>query len=311
MSITPCELLCEDGRRLAATLTTPPAHSHRTPLVLVHGATAVRRDYYQPLAQHLAAQGLRVLTWDPRGMGDSRAGPARADTARMRDWGRLDLEAAIQHGLALAHDDASRLALVGHSSGGHLAGLAPALPRLKHLALVASGSCDWRLYPRREWPRLLAAWYGLAPLALATLGYMPGRLGVGHDLPPGVAREWRNWSVTRGYLFSDGGLDRDAYARYAGRLLALHFSDDTGFAPPGAVRHLLAQFPHAEVERREFDPGARNHPAVGHFGFFQPRHAALWPLLSDWLLRAWPAGSEAVLQGQTGLRAVVPAAAAG
>src|SRR5262245_14796510 len=140
MPTTTCDLVCEDGRRLAATLTAPTHHGTHTPLVLIHSATAVRRSYYQPMAEHLAAQGLRVLTWDPRGMGQSRAGPARADGARMRDWGRLDLQAALLHGLSLAGGDWQHMALVGHSSGGHLAGLAPAFAQLRHVALVASGS---------------------------------------------------------------------------------------------------------------------------------------------------------------------------
>lgn len=309
------DLLCEDGRRLAATLTQPtnPAPREPTRLVLIHGATAVRRSYYQPFAEHLATQGLQVLTWDPRGMGNSQAGPARADPARMRDWGRLDLQAALLHALTRVEGDWSRLALVGHSSGGHLAGLAPAFSQLRHFALVASGSCDWRLYPRREWPRLLAAWYGLAPLALATLGYMPGRLGVGHDLPPDVARDWRNWSVTVDYLFGDPSLDLAGYAAFTGRTLALHFSDDTGFAPPAAVQHLLAQLPAAKITRQEFNPRAQRHAPVGHFGFFNPRHADLWPLLSRWLLQGWPdpTRSEAVLQRGADLGAVVPAAALG
>ncbi len=277
------EIQCSDGRRLAATLFAPAASDTPARYVIINSATGVRRTFYQAFAQFLCNAGFHVLTWDARGIGESAIGPARHDPARMRDWGALDLEAVLQHALALAKGDGSRLAVVGHSSGGHLCGLAPSLYRVARLALVASGTCDWRKYPRHEWPRLLGAWYALAPLMLHTLGYMPGRLGVGHDLPPGVAWDWRNWSAREGYLFSDPSLDISGYAAFSGALLALHFTDDTGFAPPDAVADLLRHFVNAQPSRVAFDPSGRGHRPVGHFGFFQQKNADLWPRVEQWL----------------------------
>ena len=158
------------------------------------------------------------------------------------------MDAVLLHACALAGGKWCRIAVIGHSSGGHLSGLAPALAHIKQLALVASGTCDWRLYPKRGWPRLLAGWYGLAPIALTTLGCMPGRLGVGHDLPPGVGWDWRKWSAAPGYLFSDPSPDLSGYGAFNRDLLALHFSDDTGFAPPATVTDLLRHFPNARAE---------------------------------------------------------------
>lgn len=274
---------CPDGTRLAYTLTPPPNACDKPRYVVLNSATAVRRGFYKPFAQYLASAGFHVITWDGRGIGDSRTGHAKHDPARMRDWGMLDLEAVLSHTSELAGGDWSRIIVVGHSSGGHLSGLAASLPKVKRLALIASGTCDWRLYPKREWPLLLSAWYGLAPLALATLGYMPGRLGVGHDLPPGVARDWRNWSAARGYLFADRSLDLSGYAAFQGAVLALHFSDDTGFSPPATVSDLLRHFPNARVQRYEFNPRLQAHGPVGHFGFFSQKNADLWPLVRQWL----------------------------
>lgn len=274
---------CPDGTRIAFSLMLPESSQGAPRYVIINSATAVRRDFYRAFAGYLAGAGFHVLTWDARGIGDSLAGHARDSTARMRDWGALDLEAVLQHVAAAVDGDWSRISVIGHSSGGHLSGLAPSLGKIQRLALVASGTCDWRLYPRRQWPRLLAAWYGLVPLLLPTLGYMPGRLGVGHDLAPGVARDWRNWSAARGYLFSDGGLDLRGYAAFKGQLLALHFSDDTGFAPPATVLDLLRHFPSANVQRQEFNPRQQGHAGVGHFGFFSRRHADLWPMVGEWL----------------------------
>jgi predicted alpha/beta hydrolase len=274
---------CPDGSRLACTLTLPNLVNYPHRYVVINSATAVRRGFYTAFANHLAQAGFHVLTWDARSIGDSKTGHARHEKARMRDWGTLDLEAVLQHVNGLAEGDWSRIAVIGHSSGGHLSGLALSIRHVRQLALVASGTCDWRLYPKREWPRLLGAWYGLAPLALTALGYMPGSWGVGHDLAPGVGWDWRNWSARRGYLFSDPSLDLSGYAAFKGDLLALHFSDDTGFAPAATVLDLVRQFPQARLQREEFNPRQVGHTPVGHFGFFNKKNADLWPIVSGWL----------------------------
>ena len=277
---------CSDGKRLACTLTLPSALSASAipRYVVINSATAVRRGFYGPFASYLAEAGFHALTWDARGIGDSRNCHARDDTATMRDWGVVDMNAVLQHACALAGGDWSRIAVIGHSSGGHLCGLAASLANIKQLVLVASGTCDWRLYPKRQIPRLLAAWYGLAPIALTALGYVPGRLGLGgQDLPPGVGWDWRNWSAASGYLFSDPSVDLSGYRAFKGALLALHFSDDIGFAPPATVTDLLRHFPNASIERIEFSPRAQSHRPVGHFGFFNPKNADLWPMVKRWL----------------------------
>ena len=277
---------CPDGTGLSCTLIAP-AGLEQVPdfpprYVIINSATAVRRGFYTSFAQYLARDGFYVLTWDGRGIGDSRRGPVKGDTARMRDWGALDLEAVLRHVRALA-GDWRYISVIGHSSGGHLSGLAPSLQHVHRLALVASGTCDWRLYPIGQWPRLLAAWYGLAPALLATLGYFPGKLGLGHDLPPGVAWDWRNWSARKGYLFTDSSLDLSSYAAFKGKLLALHFTDDIGFTPPATVTDLLRHFKNADIERVEFNPRKQQRRPVGHFGFFNKKNADLWPLVGQWL----------------------------
>lgn len=251
-------------------------------VVLLAPATGVRRHYYGHFAQHLASHGFDVLLWDPRGIGDSRRASARHDPATMRDWGERDLDAVIRH--AREQRPRARLWLLGHSSGGHLAGLAPSLSLCDGLILVAAGTCDWRDYPASQWPRLWAVWWLAVPALTGLLGYLPGWAGVGHDLPRGVARQWRRWSLTKGYLFGDPAVDTSGFGRFDKPLLALSMADDLGFSPPKAVRQLLARFaqaPQTHVELRREGGGA----SIGHFGFFRPTHAHRWTEVTNWLLR--------------------------
>ena len=68
-----------DGAALAARLY--PCGGAIKGAVLIGGAVGVRQDYYAPFAQWLATQGFAVMSFDYRGMGDSRA-PAHAKSLR-------------------------------------------------------------------------------------------------------------------------------------------------------------------------------------------------------------------------------------
>src|SRR5688572_17803719 len=89
-------IVAADGRALAGRLFVPDRQAG--PAVLVAGATAVPQEFYGRFAAFLAGRGATVLTLDYRGVGGSRhaEGP-RHDPATMADWGRYDLNAAIDH----------------------------------------------------------------------------------------------------------------------------------------------------------------------------------------------------------------------
>lgn len=276
------EIMTEDGRPLAADFLRSTSPHSAVGIVVIHSATGVRREYYHAFAQYLTQHRFDVLVWDARGIGESVTLPVNDDPAKMRDWGQLDQHAMLRHAKTL--HPRGLLVIVGHSSGGHLAGLTPLTANADALILIASGGCDWRDYPLAQWPRLLVVWYVVMPVVLAIWGHVPAWAGLGHALPRGVAVEWRRWSLTRGYLFEDPTLDTRGYAAYAGPLLALSISDDHGFSPPGAVQALLHRFNRARIEHREISADQGNKGRIGHFGFFKRQNAALWPTVTHWLL---------------------------
>jgi len=126
-------------------------------------------------------------------------------------------------------------------------------------------------------------WLVLAPLMLASLGYWPGRLGVGHDLPPGVVRDWRRWSLLPEYLFDDPNIDAGGRAACRGRVLSNSITDDRGFAPPAAAAHLLSRIGAAYIAHRIFKPAYADVRRIGHFGFFRQQTSILWSGLADWI----------------------------
>ena len=85
-----------DGTELAATLFEPGvAAAAEAPLVVIGGATAVKRSYYARFAAYLAELGHPVLTFDYRGIGGSRRGSLVGSKVRMRDWCILDVPGVL------------------------------------------------------------------------------------------------------------------------------------------------------------------------------------------------------------------------
>jgi predicted alpha/beta hydrolase len=262
-----------DGYPLGATL-----HEPRRPraTVVIHGATAVPHGYYASFAAHLAAEHrLRVISYDYRGIGASRpSGPdgLRGFDATMTDWARKDARAV--HAWARGLGDP--LLMVGHSFGGQLIGLLDELRDARASLLVASQVGWYRSWPLRAQPRLAFLWRVATPVVTRAIGYLPGRLGLGEDLPAGVAREWARWCTSPGYLADHHHDAAERFARWDRPTLLLSFSDDP-YAPPRTVAALEARLAGAPLERRDWRPGQRGLDAIGHFGFFRPRNAALWP----------------------------------
>ncbi len=172
-----------DGFELAATLYEPAAGAgDGGPVVLINSATAVRRGYYDGYARALAAQGFSVLTWDYRGIGDSRPRSLAGFRARMRQWGEVDLAGIL--GWIADHLRPRRLLVVGHSVGGQLVGLAANNHRIHALMMVGSQNGWWGHWPAPSRYRIALNWFVLIPLVTRVYGYLPGRFGTKEDLPP-------------------------------------------------------------------------------------------------------------------------------
>lgn len=115
-----------DSIKLAGTLTLPKAIKKPPVAILISGSGPQNRDaYLKPfnhkpflvLADYLTKQGIAVLRYDDRGVGESQG---KFKDATSFDFA-LDVEAAI-HFLKTRNDiDTSKIGLIGHSEGGLIA----------------------------------------------------------------------------------------------------------------------------------------------------------------------------------------------
>lgn len=269
-----------DGYQLAATIFLP--RRQRRNAVLINSAAAVPRALYRPFASYLAGRGCVVLTYDYRGIGGSRPRDLAGFDARMADWADQDAAGAVAW--MRARYRTLPLCYVGHAFGGQALGLLPNNDQVARALLVAAQAACWKLIAAPERYRVLLLNAVGKPLANA-LGYLPGRFGLGEDLPKGVYLQWSKWVMSERYYFDDMSLVGLAnYPHYRHPLMALHIEDDS-WATRAAVERLCAAFTNASPDivtvRRRDAGGGR----IGHLGFFRREHRnTLWRKAADWLV---------------------------
>jgi predicted alpha/beta hydrolase len=277
-----------DGFELTGRLFTAP--STPTAIAILAPATGVRGRFYAPFAAHLAACGVTTLVPDYRGIGESR--PARFRGRRLRhfhagfaSWARLDIPAACD--ALVAHFPHMPLVYIGHSLGGQVFPLVPQASRVAAALFVASQVGwvgHWKSLPTL--PKYLGLMASLGSATLA-LGYGPGRVFGGEDLPPRAAADWGAWAFHPKYLHGWHADARRRAASVTAPMAFIRLTDDLDFAPEAAVHDLISWYvaaPRTEIVLTPKDAGVE---AIGHFGFFRPRIGKpLWHRASDWLLAA-------------------------
>lgn len=254
------------------------AHPARA-VVLMAPAMGVKRAYYARFARFLAERGATVLVPDYRGIGGSRRGSLREEPADLLTWAEMDLGGALD--ALRARHPGLPIRYVAHSVGGQLLGFIPD-SGVDRALFVASQMGHWRLWDRGR-TFMFLFWHLYVPVLTALFGRLPMSLfRAGEDVPPGVARQWARWGRDRRYLLSESGRTA-GFASWDGTLHSWAIEDDT-YAPPRSVDALADVYTGAAVTRRHIRPSDAGLSRLGHFGFFRPEAAALWPEAADALL---------------------------
>ncbi len=255
----------------------------------------VRREFYAHFAQYLADNGFHVLTFDYRGMGESRHGSLRGFDCDVTTWIEQDLASMLVEARKPAPD--LPLLYVGHSLGGQVLGVTPGRENVRAAVTVNSGSGYYRLNDRMGF-RVRLLWFFLFPVLTPLFGYFPGkRLRMVGDLPKGVAFQWRCWCLHPEYLLAEGEEWRRKMAQFASPILRYSFSDDE-LITERATDSLHSFYKGARIERRHLAPGDIGEKRVGHFGFFNPRNRdKLWAATLEWLGRESAGGTAMTTEG--------------
>jgi predicted alpha/beta hydrolase len=282
MAAPSTRLSAADGFALGATWF-QGSEGGRSSVVVIASATGVKRRYYEKFARFLAGRGHDVVTFDYRGIGDSRPRSLRGFQATMREWGSLDLAGV----LAAAADRAPgrSIVLVAHSVGGQLLGQAENNTVVERALFVGAQHGYWRHWSVKRRTVLAPIWYGAIPIVARAMGYFPAPwFRLGEALPKGVALEWAHWCTHRWAMpGAPNDARRELFRRLTIPIHAVSLSDDT-FAPRPAVDALLAFYERAEVTHEHVRPRDLGFDAIGHFGYFRAFVApVLWESAARWI----------------------------
>jgi predicted alpha/beta hydrolase len=256
------------------------------PVVIINAATSVRCRHYSRFADYLFANGFDVITYDYRGIGESRPPSLKGLQASWTDWGALDFEAMLKR--AQREFPGQPIDVVGHSFGGCAAGLGASAKLIRHLVTVGAQFAYWRDYaPAHRW-RMFGKWHVVMPLMTMIYGYFPGkRLGWLEDTPAGVVRDWS--TPTSHYEKRPSGRQINAtagrlpFAAVTAKTLAISISDDP-YGTIAAIERLLGYFTGSANTHLRITPEDIGEAEVGHFAFFRSAYqATLWPIALSWL----------------------------
>jgi predicted alpha/beta hydrolase len=252
---------------------------------VLHSGAGIPAVRYRRFAHFLAEWGIPVLTYDYRGIGMSRPPALRGFEATIEDWAEYDAAAAIAWlRERFPHDE---ILGISHSIGCLPLGGAPNAAEQARIILVGAHTGYYGDYrPLYRLP-MAFAWHGLMPAITRCVGYFPAdRLGLGEDLPAGMALEW---AERRQPELLQSGADpvQQRRRRLLGNCAALQcpaiaisISDDA-FATVGGTKRLLSYFPRLSSPQLVlFTPPDAQVRRIGHFGFFRRAVGmTLWPRL--------------------------------
>lgn len=276
------------GRLWAAPLA---QRSAERPIVIINPATSVRARYYARFATFLHGHGFDVLTYDYRGIGESRPASLRHFRAGWLDWGRQDFEAALTFVATCL--PGQPIHVVAHSVGGFLIGLAASGHRIKRIFTMGAQYAYWRDYARRQRRRMFVKWHVIMPFVTRLFGYFPGkRLGWLEDTPQGVVRDWTAPYPCFEDMWRRGSFRVpepelqalvERFSAVKGATLAISLADDE-FGTIPAIQRLLRYYRNSPQTHLHIEPQDIGQVSVGHFSFFHSRFEnSLWLLPLEWL----------------------------
>jgi predicted alpha/beta hydrolase len=280
-----------DGYSLTGTCFQPAENPTNT-VITINSATAVPQRYYQHFATYLAEQGYTAVTYDYRGIGQSRPNSWRGFDVQARDWALLDMAGVVDW----VHTtyQPQRLFHIGHSYGGQIVGLLPNGSRIDAVVTFSSQSGYWRLQGGNQ--KAVVGFHVHVTLRILAhlFGYVPwSKISSAEDLPKGVALEWAKWCRQPRYLLDDNTLPLERYQQFTAPVLAYSFADDN-WGTRQAVDAMMTAYPN--LTRRHIFPPEVGLPAIAHFGYFKPKSQILWPDVVQWIEETVPLPSAELVQ---------------
>jgi predicted alpha/beta hydrolase len=255
-----------DGFKLSATI--------RRPLTEIKGViqmncgTGIPQKVYSNLAIYLTQYGYVTVTYDYRGIGNSKPKNLTGFKAKIEDWGILDMTSIFDW--IISEFPNEKKIIIGHSMGGQLVGLMDNYQKIDKLVLIASSTGYWKdMSSPYKW-LMPPLWFLFVPLTTFIYGYANAKkIRQGENLPKGVAIQWRNWCINPNYF--DEHFQKSNTSLFFDKLRiplkSIQIKDDP-IANEITSNKILKYYKIANIEIEKISPEQLGVKKIGHTGFF-------------------------------------------
>lgn len=250
-------------------------------LLVINSATGVRQQVYFSFAKYLAEHGFTVITYDYRGIGESKPRKMKGFEASMRIWGTKDFK-TITGFIKENYPDYTKFCL-GHSVGALILGMNEDSVIFKKFIFVATqdayiGHLSWRVAVTA------ALGFGIAvPVTVILKGYFPAhRFGLGESLPKGSAYDWRTLILNKkstSRLYEK--IEKDHSKDLNQEAFIIHAEDDSWVTMKGMESLMNNSYPNMKKNYREIKVSESPKKQVGHINFFRSYNLILWKIILD------------------------------
>lgn len=252
-------------------------------LVLINSATGVKQQIYFSFAKFLAANGFIVITYDYRGIGESKPLKMRGFEASMRVWGTVDYK-TVTNFIQQEYSHTIKFCL-GHSVGALILGMNEDSKIFKKFIFVATQDA----YIGNLTPKVAIAGalgFGIAlPVMTELFGYFPAnRFGLGESLPKGVAYDWQTLILNKkstSKLYEKNKVDFSK--QLSQETFVIHAEDDDWVTEKGMHHLLQTSYPNLSSTYREVKVSESEKNEIGHINFFRSFNKKLWNIILEQL----------------------------
>lgn len=252
-------------------------------ILIINSATGVKQDFYEKFSEFMEQNQITVVTYDYHGIGKSLYNDLKSLNNSLYDWGNNDFEAVLLYCTEKYPD--SNLTVLGHSIGGQIIGLTEKAISINKIILVCAQSGYWGHWSGFNKMKMWLNWNVLFPTLINLCGYMPSKKFSGmENLPKNVAKEWRNWCISKNYLFDCLNSNKVYYSQINTNIISYSIDDDD-YAPRKAVEWMTSKFCNTKIESKHIFPKDLNQKYIGHFGLFKNRfEKSFWEEIKNKIL---------------------------
>lgn len=259
-----------------------PATSNKK-LVLINSATGVKQQIYFSFAKYLAEHGFVVITYDYRGIGESKPTKMKGFDSSMRIWGTVDFKTLTDF-IQKDYPEYTKFCL-GHSVGALILGMNEYSKNFEKFIFVGTqdayiGNLTFSVAVTA----LLG--FGIAlPVMTHFFGYFPAhRFALGESLPKGVAFDWQTLilnkkSTSRLYEKIGENISKELTQN----TFIIHAEDDTWVTQKGMRNLLKNVYPNLKTTYREVKVSESEKHEIGHVNFFRSYNQKLWKIVLEHL----------------------------